>query len=168
MSILARSTCAPSGNSPAFIRRSRSRFSSARTIAVRAVRARRRDRAAVLADLLLALRIDVRLAPRHERLAELVQLLEIVARVQLVVPLEAEPADVVLDRLDVLDVFGGRVRVVEPQVAAAAELARRCRSSGRSTSRGRCAESRSARAESAWRSGGRSGCWRRPRRPSRE
>ena len=36
MSIFARSTCAPSGNSPAFMRRSRSRFSSTRAIAIRA------------------------------------------------------------------------------------------------------------------------------------
>src|SRR6185436_7388872 len=39
-------------------------------------------------------------------------------------PLEAEPADVLLDRLDVLDVLGGRVRVVEAQVAGPAELLR--------------------------------------------
>ena len=77
-----------------------------RTIAIRAVGARRRHRAALLADLLVGLRIDVGLALLHQQLAEVVQLLEVVARVQLVVPLEAEPLDVVLDRLDVLDVFG--------------------------------------------------------------
>ena len=38
------------------------------------------------------------------------------------VPLEAEPADVLLDRLDVLDVLFGRVRVVEPQIASSAVL----------------------------------------------
>ena len=45
------------------------------------------------------------------------------------------------------------VGVVEAQVAGAAELARRRRSSGRSTWRGRCAGSRSAPAGSAWRHG---------------
>ena len=62
MSIFARSTCAPSGNSPARMRRSRSRFSSTCASRIRAVGARRRDRAAPLADLLLGLRVDVRLA----------------------------------------------------------------------------------------------------------
>ena len=167
MSILARSTCAPSGNSPARIRRSRSRFSSTERSRIRAGRAGHRDRAAALADLLLALRIDVRLARLDQRLGDLVQPLEVVAGEALLVPLEAEPADVVLDGLDVPDVLGGRVGVVEPQVAAARELARRCRSSGRWTWRGRCAGSRSARAETGCGSAGRSGRSRRPRRPSR-
>ena len=48
MSIFARSTCAPSGNSPARIRANRSRFSSTGAVAVRAVRARLGQRAAVL------------------------------------------------------------------------------------------------------------------------
>ncbi len=39
---------------------------------------------------------------------------------ELVAPVEAEPAHVLLDRLDVLDVLGLRVRVVEAQVADAA------------------------------------------------
>ena len=102
MSIFARSTCAPSGNSPAFIRRSRSRFSSTERsrygLFVPGVVTVPR----LLADLLLVLRIDVRLALLHQQLGELVQLLEVVARVELRVPLEAEPAHVVLDRLDVL------------------------------------------------------------------
>ena len=37
-------------------------------------------------------------------------------------PIEAEPADVLLDRLDVLDVLFRGVGVVEAQVAGAAEL----------------------------------------------
>ena len=39
------------------------------------------------------------------------------------VPLEAQPQDVRLDGVDVLDVFLGRVRVVEPQVAGAPVVA---------------------------------------------
>ena len=81
----------------------------------------------------------------------LVQLLEVVRRVEQPSS-HSKPSqrDVVLDRLDVLDVFLRRVGVVEAQVARAAELLRRRRSSGRSTWRGRCAGSRSARAGSAW------------------
>src|SRR5262249_51692165 len=39
-------------------------------------------------------------------------------------PVETEPADVLLDRLDVLDVLLRRVRVVEAEIAAAAVLLR--------------------------------------------
>jgi len=39
-------------------------------------------------------------------------------------PVEAEPADVLLDRVDVLNVFFDRIGVVEAQVAAAAVLER--------------------------------------------
>src|SRR4029079_7339169 len=39
-------------------------------------------------------------------------------------PLEPKPSDVVFDRLDVLDILLGRVRIVEPQGACAAELLR--------------------------------------------
>ena len=39
-------------------------------------------------------------------------------------PVEAEPANVALDRVDVLDVLGRRVRIVEAEMTAAAPLAR--------------------------------------------
>jgi hypothetical protein len=42
--------------------------------------------------------------------------------VEMLAPVEAEPADVFLDRIDVLLLFLDRVRVVEAQVAAPAEL----------------------------------------------
>ena len=80
--------------------------------------------AAVLADLFLGQAVDVRLALLDQLHRELVQLLEVVRRVEQVRPLEAEPLDVFLDRLDVFDVFRGRVGVVEAQVARAAELLR--------------------------------------------
>ena len=122
MSIFARSTCAPSGNSPAFMRRSRSRFSSTDAIAIRAGRAR-------LVTVPRFSRISSSLCESTYALpfftsssAISYSLLEVVARVQLFVPLEAEPLDVVLDGLDVLDVFGERVRVVEAQVAPPREL----------------------------------------------
>ena len=52
----------------------------------------------------------------------LVQHAEIVRGVAQFVPLEAEPVHVVLDRLDVLDVFLGRIGVIETQMADAAEI----------------------------------------------
>ena len=62
MSIFARSTCAPSGNSAPRIRVNRSRFSATRPVAVRTVAARLGQRAAVGADLLGAQAVDIGLA----------------------------------------------------------------------------------------------------------
>jgi hypothetical protein len=62
-------------------------------------------------------RVDEGFGPR-------VDLVEVVGRVEDRVPLKAEPAHVLLDRVDVFLVLGGRVRVVHAQVAAAAELLR--------------------------------------------
>ena len=133
-----------------------------RPVAIRAGRSRLGQRAAVRAHLLGRQAVDVRQALPDQVLRVLVQPLEVVRGVQrLLVPGEAEPADVFLNRVDVLDVFLRGVGVVEAQVAGAAELRARRRSSGRSTSRGRCAGSRSARAESGSRRG------RRAFRPSR-
>ena len=93
-----------------------------RSIAVRAVPARLGQRAAVRAHLVGAQAVDVRLALLDQLDGELIQPLEVVRRVELGVPREAEPRDVLLDRVDVLDLFLGRVRVVEAQVADAAAL----------------------------------------------
>ncbi len=93
-----------------------------RAIAVAAVRPRRCHGSARGPDLRVGLRIDVGAPLLHQQLAELVEPLEVVACVKLLVPLEAEPADVVLERLDVLHVFAGRIRVVEAKIAAPAEL----------------------------------------------
>jgi hypothetical protein len=60
MSIFPRSTCAPSGNSPAFMRLNKSRFSSTERSRYGAVGPWYRDRAAILLDLVVGLRIDVR------------------------------------------------------------------------------------------------------------
>ena len=68
----------------------------------------------------------------HERLAVLdevdgpgVQLLEVVRGVeQVLAPVEAQPADVGLDAVDVLLLLLERVRVVEPEIAGATELGR--------------------------------------------
>ena len=94
--------------------------------------------------------VDIGLAGADQMLGPLVELLEIIRGViEMRAPVEAEPAHVALDRVDIFLLFLGRVGVVEAQMAAPAELLRRRRNSGRSTWRGRYADSRSARAESA-------------------
>jgi hypothetical protein len=95
-----------------------------RSIAVRAVPARLGQRAAIGANLVGAEAVDVRLAGLDQVDGELIEPLEVIRRVELGRPLEAEPLDVFLDRVDVLDVFLRRVGVVEPQVARAAALER--------------------------------------------
>ena len=94
-----------------------------RAVAVGALAARLQDRAAVLLDLLVVEAVDVGLAGEHQPLGALVEPLEVVGREVQRVPLEAEPAHVALDRLDVLHVLGQRVGVVEAQVAGTAVLA---------------------------------------------
>ena len=74
------------------------------------------------ADLLLAQAVDVRRALLDEVDAVVVELLEIVRGVAQLAPLEAQPADVALDGLDVAGFFGLRVGVVEAQVAGAPVL----------------------------------------------
>ena len=92
-----------------------------RAFAIRRIAAGLGERAAVRADLIGRLRIDVSVAALDERLGELIQPVEIVRRVVLVrLPLEAEPAHRGLDRVDVLLLFLRRVGVVEAQVAAPA------------------------------------------------
>ena len=83
-----------------------------------------RQGAAVAADVVARLAVDVGLALPDQVDRILVELFEIVGREVQRVPSEAEPADVVFDRVDVLDVLLRRVGVVEPEVAGAAEVAR--------------------------------------------
>ncbi len=90
-----------------------------------AVRAGLGERPAVLADLVGGLVVHVGLPGPDQVDRPVVQLLEVVGRVvEVLAPVEAEPADVRLDRVDVLLLLLHRVRVVEPEVAAAAELLR--------------------------------------------
>ena len=119
----ARRTRDPSGNSPARMRANRSRLSSAgrsrhglgRPGSVGVPRRR--------ADLLRRLVVDVGLAGPDEVDGPVVELRE-VARgvVEVLAPVEPQPADVALDGVDVLLLLLGRIGVVEAQVAAAAEL----------------------------------------------
>ena len=125
MSILARSTRAPLGNSPARMRRNRSRFSSTRAVAERAVLAGLGQRAAGGAHLVLRLVVDIGLAGADQVLGPVVEPLEIIRGVvEVLAPVEAEPAHVALDRVDIFLLFLGRIGVVEAQMAAAAEFLR--------------------------------------------
>src|SRR5581483_10524050 len=92
-------------------------------IAVRRFLPRLGQRAAIFAHLLGAEAVDVRLAVRDEVLGPFIELVEVVGRVAMLLPREAEPAYILFDRVDVLDVFLRRVRVVIAEIAPAAELA---------------------------------------------
>ena len=100
-----------------------------RPLAPRRVAAGLGERAPVLADLVGGEVVDVGVAAPDEMDRPVVELLEVVGReVEVLAPVEPEPADVRLDGVDVLLLFLDRVRVVEAQVAAPAEFLRRCRS----------------------------------------
>ena len=87
-----------------------------------AIDARRRHRAAIDANLLLTLRIDVRLPLPDQQLRDVVELREVVAGVVEAVPLEAKPTDILLDRFDIAYVFGRWIRIVEAQIAPPVEF----------------------------------------------
>ena len=79
----------------------------------------------LIAHLLRALVVDIGLAGADQVLGPGVELLEIVRGVvEVLAPVEAEPAHVALDGVDVFLLFLGRIGVVEAQMAAAAELLR--------------------------------------------
>ncbi len=123
MSILARSTRDPSGNSPARIRAKRSRFSAIDRSRYGLTSPGLGQRAAELADLVGAQVVDVGLARLDQLHRPAVELLEVVGGVvEVRAPVEAEPAHVGHDRVDVLHLFLGRVGVVEPEMAGAPVL----------------------------------------------
>ena len=95
-----------------------------RTVAPRRGRSRHGYRTAVFADLVLRLVVDIGQPLLDQYDGPFVELVEIVRRVTLQLPLEAEPLDVALDRVDVLHVLLDGVRVVEAQVALAAVFLR--------------------------------------------
>ncbi len=94
------------------------------TPAVRGILARLGQRAAMRPDLVGRQRIHIGDAFADQILRKLIELLVVIRRVVFaLVPLEPEPPHVVLDRIDVLDVFLDGVGVVEAEVAVAAEFA---------------------------------------------
>ena len=96
-----------------------------RPAAVRAVAPRLVPPSAVAAHLVPRQVVDVGQPLADQRHRALVQPLEVVRGVvRTVLPVEAEPADVPLDRAHELQILGLRVRVVHAQVAEPAELLR--------------------------------------------
>ena len=96
-----------------------------RAVAERAVLARLGQRAAAGAHLVLRLVVDIGLAGADQMFRPAVELLEIIRGViEMFAPVEAEPAHIALDGVDIFLFFLGRIGVVEAQVAAAAEFLR--------------------------------------------
>ena len=122
MSILARSTRLPSGNSPCLHAREEVEIFFDGAVAIGAVLAGFGEGAAVLADFVGGEVVDVGLAGLDELERPVVELAEVVGGVAEALPVEAEPADVLLDGVDVLLLFFFGIGVVEAQVGLAAEL----------------------------------------------
>ena len=94
-----------------------------RAAAVGAVAPRLGQGAPIGADLIGGEVVDIGLAGTNQVLGPFVEPLEIVgSEVEVLAPIEAHPAHVRLDALDILMLFLDRVGVVEAQVAAAAEF----------------------------------------------
>ncbi len=123
MSILARSVREPSGNSPCAHALEQVEILFDRAIAVRALLAGLGQRAAILAHLLRAQIVDVRLARLDQLHRPRVQLVEVIGGVEhAVAPVGAQPARVGDDGVDVLLLFLLGIGVVEAQVGLPAEL----------------------------------------------
>ena len=89
-------------------------------VAVRALLARLRQRATIRLDLLSREVIDVGEPLLDQRDRKVVELIEVIRRIELAVaPAEAQPADVLLDGVDVLRILLRRIRVIKAQVAEA-------------------------------------------------
>ncbi len=91
-------------------------------VAIRAVLARLGQCAAVLADLIGSEVIDVCLAGPDQLQRPLVELPEIVRGKAQALPVEPQPANVLLNRIDIFLLFLLGIRVVKAQIRFAAEL----------------------------------------------
>ena len=119
----ARRTRAPSGNSPCAHPGEEVEVLLHGSVAPRARPARLGQRPAMLSDLVGGQVVDVGQPGTDQMPRPFVELLEVVRGVmEVLAPVEAEPAHVGLDRVDVLLLLLRRVRVVEAQVATPAEL----------------------------------------------
>ena len=95
-----------------------------RPIAIRRIATRFRERSAILTNFFGTQIANVSFPIANQFLRTAINHFEIIRRVPQFVPIEAEPVHVVLDRIDVLDIFLRRIRVVETQMANAAEFRR--------------------------------------------
>ena len=93
-------------------------------VAVRALDARLVHGAAALGDLLLGLVVDIGEAALDQLLGPLVELVEVVGGIAFLLPLEAQPLDVLLDGVHILDILLDGVGVVVAEVGLAAVLGR--------------------------------------------
>ena len=91
-----------------------------RAVAPGAVLTRLVNRATAFADLLLRLVVDIRLAPKDHLLGPLVELVEIIGGIEFLLPLEAQPVDVLLDGVHIFGVFLGRIGIVITEVGLSA------------------------------------------------
>ena len=95
------------------------------SVAIRALLPRLGQRAALLANLIWRQIVYVRFSSLDQLNCPFIKLSEIIGCIeQPVAPIAAQPACVFDNGIDVLGLFFGWVRVVEPQVALAAELLR--------------------------------------------
>jgi len=107
------------------MRRNRSRFSSTGRSRNGLFFSGLGERAAAQPDLLLRLVVDIGKTGADQALGPLVQPFEIVrGEEEVLAPIVSKPFDVGLNRIDELLLFPGRVGVIEPQMAAPAELLR--------------------------------------------
>jgi hypothetical protein len=94
-----------------------------RTVAVRALFARFRKGAAILADVVGAEAVHVGLAVFDQAHGKAVELFKIIGGIKLaVLPVESQPVDIRLDGVHVLNLLFGGIGVVEAQVAGAPVL----------------------------------------------
>ena len=93
-----------------------------RTVAIRAVLAGLSQAAAILAHFLGRQIVHISVTGSNQLHGPLIELIEVVGCIVKPVPLEAEPAHIFHDRVDVLGLFLLRIGVVEAQIRLAAEL----------------------------------------------
>src|SRR5207342_619333 len=93
-----------------------------RSVAVRAVAAGVGERTAILANLFRGQTVDIGLPLPDQLDGVPINPLEVIRRKQQLGPGEAEPRHVFLYCVDILDVFLGRIGVVETQVAGPASV----------------------------------------------
>ena len=94
-----------------------------RPAAPRALLARHGHRTPALTNLLLRLIVHISQPFTDQFNGPSVQLVEIIGRIVHAGPLETEPTNVLLDRIDVLDILLNRVRIVETQVTLSSVFA---------------------------------------------
>ena len=78
------------------------------------------NRTAALGDLFLALVVDIGKPPLDQLLGPFVKLVEIVRRIEFLVPLETKPLDIFLDRIHILGIFLGGIRIIITKICLAA------------------------------------------------